>query len=317
MKLLKKEYKVDLNKVSIAITGGSGFVGKSLNKKINKYDFKEVRIVRSREFDLRLLDDAIKAFEGVDYVIHMAGITGGIEFTRKNQGSVYFDNITITTNVLESCRINNVKKIVSIGSVCSYPKFPRLPFKESDVWSGYPEEVNAAYGMAKKMLIVRGEAYKNQYGMQSQTLLVTNLYGPEDTFEAHRSHVVPAIIVKFHEAIKNNKKKVVLWGDGTPTRDFLFVDDLSDVLLLALFSTSDASPINIGSGDEISIKNLALLIRELMGGSFDIIWDTSKSNGQPRRVLDIQLAKDELSFNPSIPIREGLKKTIDFYRDNY
>ena len=317
MKLLKKEYKVDLNKVSIAITGGSGFVGKSLNKKINKYDFKEVRIVRSREFDLRLLDDAIKAFEGVDYVIHMAGITGGIEFTRKNQGSVYFDNITITTNVLESCRINNVKKIVSIGSVCSYPKFPRLPFKESDVWSGYPEEVNAPYGMAKKMLIVRGEAYKNQYGMQSQTLLVTNLYGPEDTFEAHRSHVVPAIIVKFHEAIKNNKKKVVLWGDGTPTRDFLFVDDLSDVLLLALFSTSDASPINIGSGDEISIKNLALLIRELMGGSFDIIWDTSKSNGQPRRVLDIQLAKDELSFNPSIPIREGLKKTIDFYRDNY
>ena len=308
---------MDLNKVILAITGGSGFVGKSLNKKINKYDFKEVRILRSREFDLRLLDDAIKAFEGVDYVIHMAGITGGIEFTGINQGSVYFDNITITTNVLESCRINNIKKIVSIGSVCSYPKFPKLPFKESDIWSGYPEEVNAPYGMAKKMLIVQGEAYKNQYGMQSQTLLVTNLYGPEDTFEAHRSHVVPAIIVKFHEAIKNNKKKVVLWGDGTPTRDLLFVDDLSDALLLALFSTSDVSPINIGSGEEISIKDLALLIREMMGGSFDIIWDTSKSNGQPRRILDIQLAKDELSFNPSITIREGMKKTIDFYRDNY
>jgi GDP-L-fucose synthase len=308
---------VDLNNTNVAITGGSGFVGKSLQKKISDCGFKEVRIIRSKEFDLRILSNAINAFKGVDFVIHMAGITGGIEFTKKNQGSVYFDNITITTNVLESCRVNNVKKIVSVGSVCSYPKFPKIPFKEEDIWSGYPEEVNAPYGLAKKMLIVQGEAYKNQYGMQSQVLLVTNLYGPEDTFQKDKSHVVPAIIVKFSDAIKNNKKEAVLWGDGTPTRDLLFVDDLSDSLISTLLSNSTMSPINIGSGNEISIKELSLLIRDLMGGSFDIIWDTSKENGQPRRVLNIQRAKDEIDFSPKTSIKDGLMKTINFYRANY
>jgi len=308
---------VDLNNTNVAITGGSGFVGKSLQKKISDCGFKEVRIIRSKEFDLRILSNAINAFKGVDFVIHMAGITGGIEFTKKNQGSVYFDNITITTNVLESCRVNNVKKIVSVGSVCSYPKFPKIPFKEEDIWSGYPEEVNAPFGLAKKMLIVQGEAYKNQYGMQSQVLLVTNLYGPEDTFQKDKSHVVPAIIVKFSDAIKNNKKEAVLWGDGTPTRDLLFVDDLSDSLISTLLSNSTMSPINIGSGNEISIKELSLLIRDLMGGSFDIIWDTSKENGQPRRVLNIQRAKDEIDFSPKTSIKDGLMKTINFYRANY
>lgn len=308
---------MDLNNTNVAITGGSGFVGKSLQKKISDCGFKEVRIIRSKEFDLRILSNAINAFKGVDFVIHMAGITGGIEFTKKNQGSVYFDNITITTNVLESCRVNNVKKIVSVGSVCSYPKFPKIPFKEEDIWSGYPEEVNAPYGLAKKMLIVQGEAYKNQYGMQSQVLLVTNLYGPEDTFQKDKSHVVPAIIVKFSDAIKNNKKEVVLWGDGTPTRDLLFVDDLSDSLISTLLSNSTMSPINIGSGNEISIKELSLLIRDLMGGSFDIIWDTSKENGQPRRVLNIQRAKDEIDFSPKTSVKDGLMKTINFYRANY
>jgi len=308
---------MNLSNIRVAITGGLGFVGKSLQKKISQYDFKEVRIIRSKEFDLRVLEDAVEAFKGIDYVIHMAGITGGIEFTKKNQGSVYFDNITITTNVLESCRLNNVAKIVSIGSVCSYPKFPELPFKEADIWKGYPEEVNAPYGMAKKMLIVQGEAYKNQYGMKSQVLLVTNLYGPEDTFEKDKSHVVPAMIVKFFDAIQNNKKEVVLWGDGTPTRDLLFVDDLTDALMLSLLTDSDVSPINIGSGNEISIKDLALLIRKLMGGTFDIIWDTSKENGQPRRILDINLAKDELKFIPKVSLEDGLLKTIEFYKENF
>ena len=308
---------MNLSNIRVAITGGLGFVGKSLQKKISQYDFKEVRIIRSKEFDLRVLEDAVEAFKGIDYVIHMAGITGGIEFTKKNQGSVYFDNITITTNVLESCRLNNITKIVSIGSVCSYPKFPELPFKETDIWKGYPEEVNAPYGMAKKMLIVQGEAYKNQYGMKSQVLLVTNLYGPEDTFEKDKSHVVPAMIVKFFDAIHNNKKEVVLWGDGTPTRDLLFVDDLTDALMLSLLTDSNVSPINIGSGNEISIKDLALLIRKLMGGTFDIIWDTSKENGQPRRILDIHLAKDELKFIPKVSLEDGLLKTIEFYKENF
>jgi len=308
---------MNLSNIRVAITGGLGFVGKSLQKKISQYDFKEVRIIRSKEFDLRVLEDAVEAFKGIDYVIHMAGITGGIEFTKKNQGSVYFDNITITTNVLESCRLNNITKIVSIGSVCSYPKFPELPFKETDIWKGYPEEVNAPYGMAKKMLIVQGEAYKNQYGMKSQVLLVTNLYGPEDTFEKDKSHVVPAMIVKFFDAIQNNKKEVVLWGDGTPTRDLLFVDDLTDALMLSLLTDSNVSPINIGSGNEIRIKDLALLIRKLMGGTFDIIWDTSKENGQPRRILDIHLAKDELKFIPKVSLEDGLLKTIEFYKENF
>ena len=188
---------------------------------------------------------------------------------------------------MESCRLNGVKKIISIGSVCSYPKFPELPFKEDDIWNRYPEEVNAPYGLAKKMLIVQGEAYKNQYGMSSQVLLVANLFGPEDTFEKDKSHVVPAIIVKFHDAIINQKKEVVLWGDGSPTRDLLFVEDLTDAILLSISSNSNASPINIGSGNEISIRDLAILIKELMGGTFNIVWDTSKANGQPRRILDI------------------------------
>jgi len=304
---------MDNKEKRIAITGGSGFVGKSLMKKINTDSFKEVRVIRSKDHDLRKLNDAVEAFKDIDFVIHMAGITGGIEFTKKNQGSVYFDNITINTNVLESCRINKVKKIISIGSVCSYPKFPKLPFKEEDLWDGYPEEVNAPYGLAKKMLIVQGEAYKNQYGMSSQVLLVTNLFGPEDTFEKDKSHVVPAIIVKFHEAIANNKKEVVLWGDGSPTRDLLFIEDLTDAIVLSLFSESNASPINIGSGNEISILDLANLIRDLMGGTFEIIWDTTKANGQPRRILDINRAKNELGFIPKTSINEGLEKTIQFY----
>jgi GDP-L-fucose synthase len=297
----------------IAITGGTGFVGKSLMKKINTDSFKEVRVIRSKDHDLRKLDEATEAFKDIDFVVHMAGITGGIEFTKKNQGSVYFDNITINTNVLESCRINKVKKVISIGSVCSYPKFPKLPFKEDDIWDGYPEEVNAPYGLAKKMLIVQGDAYKNQYGMSSQVLLVTNLFGPEDTFEKDKSHVVPAIIVKFHDAIINNKKEVILWGDGSPTRDLLFIEDLTDVVLQSLFSKSNASPINIGSGVEISILNLATLIKEIMGGTFEIKWDTTKANGQPRRILDIERAKNELGFNPKTPFKEGLQKTIQFY----
>ena len=304
---------MDNKEKRIAITGGTGFVGKSLMKKINTDSFKEVRVIRSRDHDLRKLDEATEAFKDIDFVIHMAGITGGIEFTKKNQGSVYFDNITINTNVLESCRINKVKKVISIGSVCSYPKFPKLPFKEDDLWDGYPEEVNAPYGLAKKMLIVQGEAYKNQYGMSSQVLLVTNLFGPEDTFEKDKSHVVPAIIVKFYDAIINNKKEVTLWGDGSPTRDLLFIEDLTDAVQQSLFSKSNVSPINIGSGVEISILNLATLIKEIMGGTFKIKWDTTKANGQPRRILDIERAKNELGFNPNTPFKEGLQKTIQFY----
>lgn len=305
----------DYSNSVLAVTGGTGFVGKVFMEKLNasELNFKEVRLIRSKEYDLRKLEDANRAFSGVDYVVHIAGITGGIEFTRLNQGSIYYDNIMMNTNVIHAAYLNNIKKVVSVGTVCSYPKFANIPFKESEIWDGYPEEVNSHYGMAKKMLIVQGEAYKNQYGLNSQVLLFTNLYGPGDHFDKNRSHVAPALIVKFKEAIRNGDKRVVLWGDGTPTRDLLYVEDAADSLICALKSDSEATPLNIGSGVEVSIKELADTIHELIGGDFELVWDTTKPNGQPRRILDTSLAEKEIGFKAKYTLKEGLKKTIEWY----
>jgi GDP-L-fucose synthase len=299
----------------LVVTGGTGFVGKVFLEKLKQSDlqFKEVRLVRSKECDLRKLDDANRAFAGADYIVHIAGITGGIEFTRNNQGSIYYDNIMMNTNVLHSAYLNNVKKVISVGTVCSYPKFAKVPFKESEIWDGYPEEVNSHYGMAKKMLIVQGEAYKNQYGLDSQVLLFTNLYGPGDHFEKTRSHVAPALIVKFKEAIKNGDKQVTLWGDGNPTRDLLYVEDAADALVQALKSNSTKVALNVGSGLEVSIKELAETINGLTGGHFELLWDTSKPNGQPRRILDTTVTENEIGFKAKYTLNEGLKKTIEWY----
>ncbi|MEX0811996.1 MAG: NAD-dependent epimerase/dehydratase family protein [Chitinophagales bacterium] len=308
----------DYSNSVLAVTGATGFVGTVFMKKLEAsgLNFKEVRVLRSRDYDLRNLEDAKAAFEGADYVVHIAGITGGIEFTRLNQGSVYYDNIMMNTNVLHSAYLNKVKKVVSVGSVCSYPKFAKTPFKESEIWDGYPEEINAPYGMAKKMLIVQGEAYKNQYGLDSQVLLFTNLYGPGDHFDKDRSHVAPALIVKFKEAKNSGSNKIVLWGDGTPTRDLLYVEDAADSIIHALQSSSEVSPINVGSGIEVSIKELANTIHKLVGGEFELEWDTSKPNGQPRRILDTSLAEKEIGFKAKFSLREGLKNTIDWYEKN-
>lgn len=305
----------DYSNSVLAVTGGTGFVGKVFIEKLNAsgLNFKEVRLIRSKEYDLRKLEDVNKAFSGADYVVHIAGITGGIEFTRLNQGSIYYDNIMMNTNVIHSAYLNKIKKVVSVGTVCSYPKFANIPFKESEIWDGYPEEVNSHYGMAKKMLMVQGEAYKNQYGLNSQVLLFTNLYGPGDHFDKNRSHVAPALIVKFKEAIRNGDKQVVLWGDGTPTRDLLYVEDAADSLICALKSDSEITPLNIGSGVEVSIKELADTIHELIGGEFELVWDTTKPNGQPRRILDTSLAEKEIGFKAKFSLKEGLKKTIEWY----
>jgi GDP-L-fucose synthase len=306
-----KDYKNSI----LVVTGGTGFVGKVFLEKLKQSDlqFKEIRLVRSKECDLRKLDDANRAFARADYIVHIAGITGGIEFTRNNQGSIYYDNIMMNTNVLHSAYLNNVKKVISVGTVCSYPKFARVPFKESEIWDGYPEEVNSHYGMAKKMLIVQGEAYKNQYGLESQVLLFTNLYGPGDHFEKTRSHVAPALIVKFKEAIKNGDKRVILWGDGNPTRDLLYVEDAADALVKAIKSNSTKVALNVGSGLEVSIKELAETINGLTGGHFELIWDTSKPNGQPRRILDTSVTENEIGFKAKYTLREGLIKTIEWY----
>lgn len=299
---------------AIVVTGGSGFVGNFFMEKIDKSRFREVRVIRAKEYDLRDPKQAFDALKGATIVVHIAGITGGIEFTRLNQGSIYYDNIMMNTNVLHSSMLHKVKKVVSVGTVCSYPKYTKVPFKEDEIWDGYPEEVNSHYGMAKKMLIVQGEAYRNQYGLKSQVLLFTNLYGPGDKFDKARSHVVPALITKFHDAMKNNETSVTLWGDGTPTRDLLYVEDAADALICALHSSSIVSPINIGSGKEISIRELAETIKSLMGGKFGIEWDTSKPNGQPRRLLGTSRAEKELGFRAKIGLREGLKRTIDWYK---
>lgn len=308
-----KDYSQDI----LAITGGTGFVGKIFMQKLQNsgLQFKEVRLVRSKDCDLRNLDETLKAFDGANYIIHIAGITGGIEFTRLNQGSIYYDNIMMNTNVLHAAHLLKIKKVISVGTVCSYPKFAKVPFKESEIWDGYPEEVNSHYGMAKKMLIVQGEAYKNQYGLNSQVLLFTNLYGPGDHFDKNRSHVAPALIVKFKEAIKNGDKQVILWGDGTPTRDLLYVEDAAQSLICALQADSDASPLNVGSGIEVSIKELADTIHEIIGGNFELIWDTSKPNGQPRRILDTSLTEKEIGFKAKFTLKEGLRETIKWYEN--
>jgi GDP-L-fucose synthase len=310
---------IDYSNSTLAVTGASGFVGKVFMQKLSDsgLNFNQIKTIKSKDFDLRNLEHAKKAFENVDYVVHIAGITGGIEYTRLNQGSIYYDNIMMNTNVLHSAYLNKVKKVISVGTVCSYPKFAKVPFKESEIWDGYPEEVNSHYGMAKKMLMVQGEAYKNQYGLESQVLLFTNLYGPGDHFDKNRSHVAPALIVKFKEAITNNLSKVTLWGDGTPTRDLLYVDDAAESLICALKSNSSATPVNIGSGREVSIKELADTIHELTGGSFELEWDTTKPNGQPRRILDTTLAEKELGFKSKFSLKKGLKNTIKWYEKAY
>lgn len=300
----------------LAVTGGTGFVGKVFMQKLDESKYSEIRILRSKTCDLRILDNVMKAFDGVDEVVHIAGITGGIEFTRKNQGSVYYDNLMMNTNVLHAAHLQGAKNVVSVGTVCSYPKFANIPFKESEVWDGYPEELNSHYGMAKKMLIVQGDAYKNQFGLDSKVLLVTNLYGPGDHFDKNRSHVGPALIVKFTEAKERGDKKVTLWGDGTPTRDLLYVEDVADALICALNTKSTVTPINVGSGVEVSIKELAETVQEVVGGEFEIIWDTSKPNGQPRRILDTSLAEKELGFKAKFSLKEGIQNTYNWYLQN-
>ena len=306
----------DFSNDVLAITGGTGFVGSSLMKKLELDRFKEVRLIRSHDHDLRDPAQAHAALEGATLVVHIAGITGGIEFTRLNQGSIYYDNIMMNTNVLHSSMEHKVRKVISVGTVCSYPKFANVPFNEDEIWEGYPEEVNSHYGMAKKMLIVQGDAYRNQYGLNSQVLLFTNLYGPGDHFDAARSHVIPALVVKFHEAIRDNQPVVYLWGDGTPTRDLLFVEDATDSILRALYSDSDVSPINIGSGLEVSIRDLAETIQTIMSGKCEIEWQTSKPGGQPRRMLDTSRAEQQIDFKARVGLDEGLEKTIAWYRSN-
>lgn len=297
----------------LVITGGNGFLGGAFVERLGRAARAEARVVSSREFDLRVPEAAYAALEGATQVVHVAGITGGIDYTRRNQGSIFYDNVMMNTNVLHAAMRRGVRKVVAVGTVCSYPKFARTPFREDEIWEGYPEEVNAHYGLAKKMLVVQGDAYRNQYGLRSQVLLMTNLYGPRDHFDPDRSHVVPALIVKFTEAKRSGARAVTLWGDGSPTRDLLYVDDAADALLRALRADGDASPINVGSGREVSIRELAEIVRATVGADVEIVWDASRPNGQPRRVLDPSRAARELGFEAKVSLEEGVRRTAEWY----
>jgi GDP-L-fucose synthase len=300
----------------VTITGGSGFVGSVVTEKLIQRGVlrKDVRIPRSREADLRRWDNCLKAVEGVDIVIHLAARVGGIGLNRSKPAELFYDNAMMGLQLLEAARQSGVKKFVAIGTICAYPKFTPVPFKEEDLWNGYPEETNAPYGLAKKILLVQSQAYRQQYGFNSIYLLPVNLYGPKDNFDLETSHVIPAMIRKCVEAVESNKDEIALWGTGNATREFLYVEDAAEGMLLASEHYSKSEPVNLGAGFEISIKDLARIIVKLTGFKGKIVWDSSKPDGQPRRCLDTTRAETEFGFKAKVSLEEGLQRTIDWYR---
>ncbi|MFH0817330.1 MAG: GDP-L-fucose synthase [Candidatus Micrarchaeota archaeon] len=301
-----------------AVTGGAGFLGTQVVEKLKQDGAKNIFIPRSKDYDLvekedirRMLDDASPSV-----VIHLAAIVGGIGANMKNPGSFFYKNLMMGAQLMEEARLRGVKKFVAIGTICAYPKFTPVPFKEENLWGGYPEETNAPYGLAKKMMLVQSQAYRQQYGFNSIFLLPVNLYGPGDNFKLESSHVIPAMIRKFEEAKTEGEKEVVLWGDGTPTREFLYVNDCAKGIVLATKRYDGAEPVNLGSGMEISIKNLAGIISKKIGYKGKIIWDKNKPNGQPRRMLDVSRAEKYFGFKAKTSFEEGLELTIKWYLEN-
>lgn len=310
--------KMDKNfwvKKKILLTGGSGFLGKSLVPKLKEFT-EEVFTPRSSEFDLRKEEHVRLLFKKFhpDIVIHAAVHGGGIGHMRNHPGSIYYDNIMMNTLIVEESRKNDVEKFVGIGTICSYPKYTPVPFKEENLWNGYPEETNAPYGLAKKMMLVQTQGYCQEYGFNGIHLLLVNMYGPHDDFDLETSHVIPALIRKCVTAISNNEKEIICWGDGNPTREFLYVEDAVEGILLAAEKYNKPDPVNLGTGSEISIKDLVSLIVELTGFKGKIVWDPTKPNGQPKRKIDTSKAFNEFGFKAKTDFREGLIETINWYR---
>jgi len=304
----------------VLVTGGAGFLGSFVVEKlINERGVApdNIRIPRSRDMDLRILENCIKVVKDIDIIIHLAGKGGGIGYNRRYPATLFYDNIIMNTQLMEAARQEGVKKFVEIGTVCSYPKYAPIPFKEENLWDGYPEETNASYGLSKKMMLVQSQAYRQQYGFNSIHLLMVNLYGPRDNFDLENSHVISALIRKFVDAVQDNKEEVVVWGTGKASREFLYVEDAARGIILATEKYNKPEPVNLGTGFEIKIKYLVESIAELTGFDGKIVWDTTKPDGQPRRRLDVSKAKREFGFEAKTPFREGLKKTIDLYRENY
>lgn len=300
---------------NILVTGGAGFLGKRVVAELKARGYQDIFVPRSAEHDLTeqsKVRDLIRSVQP-DLVIHLAAVVGGIGANRANPGKYFYDNLMMGVMLIEECRKGGVEKIVSVGTICAYPKFAPIPFKEDDIWNGYPEETNAPYGLAKKMLLVQSQAYRDQYGFNGVYLLPVNLYGPEDNFDEDSSHVIPALIKKCFDAKERKASEVVLWGDGSPTREFLYIDDAARGIVDAAEKYNKSDPVNLGSGTEISIKDLAEQIAKMTGFTGKISWDTTKPNGQPRRKLDTSKAKNEFGFESKVGFEEGLRKTIDWY----
>ncbi len=300
----------------ILVTGGAGFLGsrvvENLVKK-RKVKKENIFVPRSSEFDLRKEKICRKVVADIDVVIHLAGNVGGIGYNLKNPGTLFYDNLSMGLHLMEESRKAGLKKFVAVGTICAYPKFSPIPFKEENLWSGYPEETNAAYGLAKKMLLVQAQAYRRQYGFNAIYLLPVNLYGPGDSFDSDRSHVIPGLIKKFVEARNKNKSEVIVWGTGKPTREFLYVEDASEGILLATEKYNKPDPINLGASFEISIKNLCELIAKIVGFRGKIVFDKTNPDGQPRRKLDTSKANIEFGFKAKTIFKKGLEETIDWY----
>jgi GDP-L-fucose synthase len=309
---------MNLKNKRILLTGGNGFVGKHVYKKLLERGVKPENVIipKSKENDLREKEVTDKLTKNIDLVIHLAGNVGGIGYNQEFPGSLFYDNITMGVNLIESARKNKVEKFVCIGTICAYPKFTPVPFKEENLWNGYPEETNAPYGIAKKALLVMLQAYRKQYGFNGIYLLPVNMYGPGDTFDPKRSHVIPALIKKIADAKEKGEKEVIVWGTGKASREFLYVEDTAEAIMLASEKYDKPDPVNIGAGFEITIKELVELLVKLMDYKGKIIWDKTKPDGQPRRMLDTSKAYKEFGFKAKTKFEEGLRKTIDWYYQN-
>lgn len=301
----------------ICITGGNGFLGHHLTDFLRQSGSQSISIVRRSDYDLRRLESVEQLYRELqpEVIFHLAAVVGGIGANQNSPGQFFYDNLIMGLHMMEAARIYGVEKFVQVGTICAYPKFTPVPFKENDLWNGYPEETNAPYGIAKKALLIQGQAYREQYGLNSIYLLLTNLYGPGDNFNPETSHVIPALIVKFIDAVNHKKSSVEVWGTGNATREFLFVEDAVRGISMAAEKYNESEPVNIGTGYEISIKNLALMLADEIGFNGEIIWNTDKPDGQPRRSLDVSRALESFGFEASTDFLCGLRKTIKWYRN--
>lgn len=300
------------------VTGGAGFLGSVVCEKLRARGCAEVFAPRSKDYDLRTQDgiDRLLRDARPDIIVHLAAVVGGIGGNMANPGTYFYDNIMMGVQLMEAARLGNVEKFVAVGTICSYPKFTPVPFKEEDLWIGYPEETNAPYGLAKKMLIVQAQAYRQQWGYNAINLLPVNLYGPADNFDPKTSHVIPAMIKKCVDAVRAGDSEIVCWGDGSATREFIYMDDAAEGIVLAAEHYNGPDPVNIGSGMEISIRELATKVAEHAGFTGSIVWDTTKPNGQPRRCLDTSKAAKFFGFRAKMAFDEGLRRTVAWYQEH-